>query len=313
MSAADPTTEMRATTEQPVERRVVANGAELCLFEWPGVGPPILLVHATSFHGRTWDVVARRLPGRCVLAVDMRGHGRSERSEGPYTWRRFGDDVVDLVRVLDLRDVVGVGHSMGGHSVTYAAAEAPGRFAALLLVDPVIVRRPPPADRPGAEGMAASDFVARRRNEWTSREEMIERFRDRFPHSLWQAEVLEDYAQYGLLPAPGAEGYVLACPPAVEAEIYRRSHEFDIYGHVARVPAPVRILRARPAGDGDQSAFVASPTDPELASAFPRAEDVVLPELTHFIPMQAPDLVASHIRDLVDRPAEGSPGGSRMA
>lgn len=298
--SAESDAEMRPAVEQPAERRVRANGVELCLFEWAGDDPPVLLVHATGFHARSWDAVARRLPGRRVIAVDMRGHGRSERTDGPYTWRRFGNDIVDLVRVLDLRGAVGVGHSMGGHSVTYAAAEELMRFAALLLVDPVISRHPSPAARRDGEGELSSDFVARRRNQWGSPEEMIERFRGRFPHSLWRPEVLEDYARHGLLPAPDGEGYVLACPPAIEAEIYRYSREFDVHDHVARVPVPVRVLRSQPGTEDRDRPFAGSPTDPDLASLFPHGQDVPLPGLTHFIPMQAPDLVAAHIRELVD-------------
>jgi pimeloyl-ACP methyl ester carboxylesterase len=290
----------RPAGEQPAERRVRSNGVDLCVFEWAGEGPPVLLAHATGFHARTWDAVARRLPGRRLVAVDMRGHGRSERPEERYRWDRFGEDVADLVRVLDLRDVVAVGHSMGGHSVTYAAAMEPERFAALLLLDPVISRRPPAVAQPREDGSSGTSFVARRRNEWSSAEEMVERFRGRSPHSLWRPEVLEDYARYGLLAAPEGEGYVLACPPAVEAEIYSASHEFDIYPLLPRVQAPVRILRARPPAPGEQ-AFTASPTDPALASEFADAEDVLLGDLTHFIPMQAPELVAEHACELLER------------
>lgn len=290
----------RPADEQPAERRVRANGVELCIFEWAGEGPPVLLAHATGFHARTWDAVARRLPGRRLVAVDMRGHGRSERPEERYTWDRFGEDVADLVRVLGLEEVVAVGHSMGGHSVTYAAAMEPERFAALLLLDPVISRRPPAVARPREDGSAGTSFVARRRNEWASPEEMIERFRGRSPHALWDAEVLDDYARYGLLPAADGAGYVLACPPAIEAEIYSASHEFNIYPLLPRVLAPARILRARPPEPGEQ-AFTSSPTDPALASAFPHAEDVLLADLTHFIPMQAPEVVAGHTRALLDR------------
>src|SRR5690606_4639837 len=137
----------RPRSAQPIERRIAVNDVELCLFEWPGDGPPVLLVHATGFHARVWDAVARLLPGFRVLAVDLRGHGRSDRPEQPYAWDRFGEDVTALVRALHLRSVVGVGHSMGGHSIVQAAAHEPERFASLVLVDPVIRR--PTGEPPG--------------------------------------------------------------------------------------------------------------------------------------------------------------------
>ena len=200
---------MRPAGEQPREFHVTANGVDLALVEWAGDGAPILLIHATGFHGRIWDEVARRLPGRRILAVDTRGHGRSAKPEPPYLWDDAGADILDLARVLDLRAVVAVGHSLGGHSAVYAAAREPSRFAGLLLIDPTIGRN---ASTPREAAEASNSGVARRRNEWASPEEMVERFRDRFPFDLWQPQVLDDYVRYGLLPAPSGEGYVLACP-----------------------------------------------------------------------------------------------------
>ncbi len=291
--------EMRPAGEQPREFHVTANGIDLALFEWAGEGAPVLLIHATGFHGRIWDEVARRLPGRRILAVDTRGHGRSAKPEPPYNWDYTGADILDLVRVLDLHDVIAVGHSMGGHSAVYAASREPSRFAGLVLIDPTIGRDRAVATRDGA----GAEGVARRRNEWASPEEMVERFRSRYPFDLWQPQVLDDYARYGLLPAPSGEGYVLACPPAIEAAVYgARGMGENIWGAVPKVTVPVRVLRAREPEPGVQARpFETSPTDPGLASAFPNGEDRVLSHLTHFIPMQEPGLVAEEIAGFADQ------------
>ena len=58
---------------------------------------------------------------RRIIAVDQRGHGRSDKVTR-IRWREFGRDLAELVRRLDLRNVVGVGHSAGGHAMTEAAA-----------------------------------------------------------------------------------------------------------------------------------------------------------------------------------------------
>ena len=69
----------------------------------------------------------------------FRGHGRSAKPEPPYGWEDFGEDLVALVSHLELQDAIGVGHSMGGHSVIYTALHANRNvFAKMLLVDPVI-------------------------------------------------------------------------------------------------------------------------------------------------------------------------------
>jgi len=274
------------------------NGVELAVYEWAGDGPALLFAHATGFHARCWDQVIRLLPGRRAIAVDLRGHGRSEKPAPPYRWSLVGDDVVALVRSLDLRGAVGVGHSMGGHSLTYAAGREPPRFGALLLVDPVIRERAAYAQ--GPRGVPGSSFVSRRRNEWSSAAEMVERFAGREPFRRWQPRVLRDYCEFGLRARPDGPGFMLACPPEIEADLYAHAEGTDVSEEIARIAFPVRILRASPAPPGEFGrSFNASPTDPELASRFAHAEDVLLPKATHFIPMESPDLVATHVETLI--------------
>ena len=291
----------RQPSEEPAERQILLDGASFTYFEWSGEGPTVVLAHATGFHGRTWDAVARSLPGFRVLALDLRGHGRSAKTGEPESWEVFGLDTADFVRALGLRGVLGVGHSMGGHSVTIAAKREPEAFGGLLLVDPVM----PLDSRPPREGQGgASDFVRRRRNEWASPEEMVERFKDRFPYSSWQPEVLDDYARWGLLPNPAGEGFVLACSPDMEGGTYAASGNGPAMGTevIPIIQVPVTVMRGKQPVPGVQSApFSTSPTPPQLASLFADGEDVLLDELSHFIPMEAPGAVAEQVRALAAR------------
>ena len=208
-----------------------------------------------------------------VIAVDQRGHGRSTKAP-PYDWGEFGADAADLVEALDLDQIIGVGHSMGGHAIVQAAGKHADRFRALLLVDPVILDPAAYAMR-APLGSADDHPVSRRRNRWASPEEMFERFKDRHPFSVWIPEVLMDYCRFGIVPA--GDGFVLGCPPRVEAAIYTGSAGRDIRGIIRKVTKPVVVLRAkaRPSPEGrgtpDTSAmdFARSPTWPGLAAAFP--------------------------------------------
>lgn len=285
---------------KPNEFRLNVNGVELQLYEWPGAEPAVFLAHATGFHARCWDQVVERLPGRRVIAIDMRGHGRSSKPEPPYSWPLFGQDVAAVVRELGLRDAIGVGHSKGGYAVTYAAGKEREAFAKLLLVDPVIM---PESRYHTRSEEFANHFAARRRNEWSSPEEMFESFRPRPPFNSWDEQVLRDYCEYGLLPNPDGEGYVLACPPLIEAATYAGSAGGgEIYELIARIDIPVRVLRAGRDGElspGGRSGMTGSPTAPDLASRFAHSEDLPLPQYNHFIPMEAPGFVAEQIEELL--------------
>jgi lipase len=273
---------------------ISANHQQLAVWDWPGEDPPFLFAHATGFHGRCWDRIIQEFPGRHSMALDSRGHGRSSKPDPPCLWRDFGRDLAAVAEHLNVRNAIGIGHSMGGHMTAQAAALRPETYRALVLVDPTIF----PLEYYGTDRPDAA-FTLRRRAVWSSPGEMFERFRDRLPFARWQPGILRDYCDYGLLPH-GTE-YVLACPPAVEASIYWNSKtpESNIYPEIATIRQPVVVMRAgtlRPPGVFNISA---SPTAIDLAGKFACGRDTVLPDCSHYIAMERPDLVAEEIRGLL--------------
>ena len=230
------------------------------------------------------------LPERQIFAVEMRGHGRSDKPDPPYRWRAFGTDLATVVRALGLRDTVAIGHSSGGHATVLAAALAPDAFGRLLVIDPTIF----PPEWYKQPALDAS-FTLRRKNHWHSVKEMVERFRNRPPFASWNPEVLRDYCEFGLL--PGAHGLVLACPPPVEASIYAESNapESDIYPEIATVAQPVTIMRAGTERRPGVFELGASPTAADLASKFRHGRDLVLPGQSHYIPMEVPERVVEEL------------------
>ncbi len=281
----------------PSEHRLTVNGVSLCYFEWGHAqDTDLLLVHATGFHARCWDqVVARLAPGFHVIALDMRGHGRSERA-GSYDWDSFGCDLVSLVDALGLADCVAVGHSMGGHSLLQLAAARNDRMRRLLLLDPVVFE--PEAyqdDRYRGFASPAEHPVARRRSHWSDWQTMRASLADKGSFSLWDPAIFDDYCRYGCLPT--ADGVELACPPLVEASVYLGNTGTNIFTQLDSVLAPCSVLRAPPRipGHGPEMDFSKSPTWPGLAARLPNGHDVLLSDLTHFIPMQAPARVADYV------------------
>ena len=283
----------------PTEHRIELEDSELCYFEWRGVEDSlVLLLHATGFHARCWDKTVAALPESCrVIAVDLRGHGRSSKS-GPFGWFDFGNDVVNFVDALDLNNIVVAGHSMGGHCALYANSQRTNRFKSLVLVDPVVLAPEQYEDRSAANinSESVEHPIARRRAQWNSPDEMFDAFKDRHPFSLWQQTILRDYCQYGLLRSP--DGYELACPPRIEAQIYMGTGQRDLRDLLHKVTCPTVVMRAKQRiGLREMMDFSNSPTWPGLADALPNGRDIYLPDLSHFIPMQRPDLVAAEIQD----------------
>lgn len=289
-----------AAAGEPRLHRTRANGISLAWFEWRaelrGLEPTLLFVHATGFHGRVWDEVIRRLPDRHVIALEQRGHGRSEATE-IQGWPVFGRDLAAFAKALDLQAAVGIGHSMGAHALVQAAVYESDRFARLILIDPVIVAPQWYHGPPLVEGEVHP--ASRRANYFDSPQAMIDRFKDRPPYSIFDPACLRDYCVHGLVPASDGKGFVLACEPMTEARVYQTARmNGGVYASVRALQQPVLIIRAKlPSADRKVADFASSPTWPGLVNEFHHAHEVHLTEHTHLLPMQDPATIASLIRD----------------
>lgn len=104
-------------------------------------GPTVMLAHGFGCDQHMWRAVTNQLAPHCrVVLFDHVGAGASDISE--WTEARYSslstyaEDVVSIVRELELRDVVYVGHSVASMIGVLAAAEHPELFDKLVLLTP---------------------------------------------------------------------------------------------------------------------------------------------------------------------------------
>ncbi|MGW5262313.1 alpha/beta fold hydrolase [Microbispora sp. NPDC004025] len=139
---------------------VQANGVRIAYRTYgPEGGVPLVLLHGLGEGMADWAGVAPALAAhRHVYALDLRGHGASERP-GTYGLELMRDDVLAFLDALSLGTVDVIGHSMGGLVAYLLAAERPDRVRTLILEDvPIPVpREPPPLVRP--EGPLPFDWA----------------------------------------------------------------------------------------------------------------------------------------------------------
>jgi pimeloyl-ACP methyl ester carboxylesterase len=289
---------MTTARPAPATRFHAVNGIDLAVHEWAseGGGVPLVFAHATGFHGRVWDAIVDRFPAHPVYAIDLRGHGLSRAA--PITdWRMLASDVAGFLAQAGLSGAVGIGHSMGAHTLLQTAADHPAAFSRLVLFDPVILA---PEYYAAAETQFTADNphpAIRRKRDFASAEAMIERFRERDPYDLFDPRVFEDYCRHGLVPAASGEGMELACAPEVEASVYASSRSNPGILDAARhVDIPVLVVRAKHTTLND---FKSSPTWPELANILPQGTDLYRPDMTHFHPFQDPEDAARIIGEFI--------------
>lgn len=118
-------------TNDAIREVQLTGGPRLTVRHSEGPLRPFLLVHDAGADSRSWDGVAERLAlaGHQVAAVDLRGHGRSEHTEGGYDTDTCGDDVSTLLDELEFtggRSAVVAGHGWGANVVMSMAARRDG-------------------------------------------------------------------------------------------------------------------------------------------------------------------------------------------
>lgn len=115
------------------------DGMNMYYKDW-GTGQPIVFNHgwpltADAFEDQMFHMASNGY--RCV-AVDRRGHGRSDQTWHGNDMDTYADDLAELINYLDLKDAILVGHSTGGGVVArYIGRHGTERVAKAVLISAV--------------------------------------------------------------------------------------------------------------------------------------------------------------------------------
>lgn len=132
-----------------------SDGVDIFFKDWgPRDAPAIVFHHGWPLSSDDWDtqMLFFLAKGFRVVAHDRRGHGRSAQVSDGHTMDAYAADAAAVVRHLDLRDAVHVGHSTGGGEVARYVArhgQPDGRVAKVVLVSAVTPLMLKTADNPG--------------------------------------------------------------------------------------------------------------------------------------------------------------------
>jgi pimeloyl-ACP methyl ester carboxylesterase len=126
-----------AGVTEPGGRILDLRGGELEVTEHgPRKARPIVLIHCFSCAINWWNRMMPMLDRtHRVIAVDLLGHGGSEKPTSGYTIPNQADLVAEALKRMHVRDAVVAGHSLGGSVVTALAERSPQLVRKVMIID----------------------------------------------------------------------------------------------------------------------------------------------------------------------------------
>ena len=123
-------------TDKPSSSVTSVDGVEIH-FKNQGKGKPaIVFVHGWTNNKSIWDgQLSHFSKNYNVTSIDLAGHGESGDQRSEWTMSAYGEDVVAVIKKLDLNQIVLVGFSMGTSVIVETANKIPERIAGIVFVD----------------------------------------------------------------------------------------------------------------------------------------------------------------------------------
>ncbi len=229
-----------------------------------GDRPPLLLLHGGLSNSDAWDGFRARVADRFRLVMfDRRGHGRTADTPAEFHYASMAEETAAVIEALELAPVDVVGSSDGGAVLLHLTRNRPELLRAMVLL--AVNFHVDGLVRPGA----IPAFEAALAPDGPAAEE------------------------YGRLSPDGAGHW-----PIVAAKERRMAFEEPTFtvDDLAVITTPTLVLAA----DDDKMSVAHTAA---LFDALPDAQLAIVPNTSHGIAFERPDLVAQLIRDFFDHPA----------
>jgi len=262
---------------EPIMETAAGHGVKIQLAQWDDKGKPIFCIHGITANCRCWDVMASSLsPDHRVIAMDLRGRGRSESPDSGYSIEHHCKDILAILDDMELEKVVIMGHSLGAFIAMAFGAQHPDRVDRIILVDgggklsqiqmmKVFRGIKPSLDRLGRIFPSFEDYLDLMKTapffkEWTP--------------------VLETYYQYEIEKVEG--GVRSSINPAHIQEERENLEKVDISQSYETIFCPLLILRATDGMVGEDDLLLPQDVVETMVHKIPHARYVDIPGTNHY-------------------------------
>lgn len=253
-----------------------AHGNRLHLADWGGDGPGLLLLHGMAANTAWWDpVVPLLLPGRRIVALDMRGHGDSAWAQ-PYSLDAYAADLEAVRRGLGWDRFALAAHSLGARVALRFVSR--GCLTALALLDFYA------ADWGGRTRAS----MARAQPTYADEEAILDRFRLQPPGTLLGPDALRSLGRRGVRQASNGRWSWKFDWSAVGQSVVWDPTE------PSRADLPVLLVR------GEASETMPRWSFKNVLAALPDARGIEIPHAHHHVTLDAPQACAAALDSFLE-------------
>ncbi len=244
--------------------------------------PPILFVHALALDGDMWQGVAKAIECAApsfsggIYALDCRGHGKSGTAAAEFSTKQFAEDLLSVLEQMEVSSAHIVGCSMGGTIALSFAGHFPFQAASITVIDASIwygldapknwEKRAQTAVEGGMQAL-----IEFQRPRWFSPGFIDE-----------QTQFVEDCLK--IFTSNQISNYVKSC------HMLGLADEREI---IKNYSGPTMVI----VGEEDYATPLSMAED--IALRIPNAKLRVIPQTRHFTPLEAPEIVAEYILELI--------------
>jgi len=259
-------------------------------FEFGGNGLPLHFLHANGYPPECYKPLLELLKTEYrVFGMYLRPMWEDAKPADIRNWHPLSDDLLRYLSDRKPDPVIGVGHSLGAIVTLRAALREPGKFKALVLIDPVlfvpsfmlrwhIVR----LSGLGERFHPLIDGAKKRRNNFDDLETLFQGYRKRKIFRYVNDENLRIFIE-GITKPKADGGYELVFPPEWEAQIYRTGmHDFDILRDLPKLEIPTLFIR------GKETDTFLEDIAKLVKQKQPKAHIEELEKATHILPLERP-------------------------
>ena len=248
------------------ERRVATGRLTMNIVE-AGSGPAVLLIHGLGWDHSLWNPTVERLAPRYhVVAADTRGHGGTDKPDGPYDMEMFARDYAALADALGLTGTCVIGLSQGGMVAQTLALLRPDLVSSLVLISTSCKSAPSLRENMEAR-IAAMEQIGPQAAAGIAAESIFS--------AGWRAANAAALARF--------IAWRSGMPPAPLNAATRSLYDFNLSDDLPRIAVPTLVVA------GEEDVLTRPQGMEEIAALIPGAEYRLIPRSGHMIPVEQPE------------------------